>query len=196
MGDRQISEQVERVPCPCLGQWEMTGHHGVKLTCRWVGEVLPSSWKGLFLLSGELLSLFTIFKTLGSVTHRAELPHLAGRASSKWRSAKKKNPAVGRTCCHSEVGGNFFPFFLLQWPKSQHQGPKLGPETGRGGQHQGAGRWDDCACWEGRFPGSHQAPQPEQPTFFFFLKQLYIAKCFCPRKDTKENFKENVPTLT
>lgn len=32
--------------------------------------------------------------------------------------------------------------------------------------------------------------------FFFFLKQLYIAKCFCPRKDTKENFKENVPTLT
>lgn len=37
---------------------------------------------------------------------------------------------------------------------------------------------------------------PNLNRFFFFLKQLYIAKCFCPRKDTKENFKENVPTLT
>lgn len=32
--------------------------------------------------------------------------------------------------------------------------------------------------------------------FFFFLKQLYIAKCFRPKTDTKENIKENVPTLT
>lgn len=128
MGDRQISEQVERVPCPCLGQWEMTGHHGVKLTCRWVGEVLPSSWKGLFLLSGELLSLFTIFKTLGSVTHRAELPHLAGRASSKWRSAKKKNLLWVEHAVTVRLGEISFLSFFFNDQRVSIKDPSWGPK--------------------------------------------------------------------